>query len=66
MPVVLSEDLRENPEGTLRALCKAIEIEFKPEMLRVGSGPETRRRMLGALVVQNHPREHAIRAAPPG
>ena len=39
MPVVLSEDLRENPEGTLRALCKAIEIEFKPEMLRWEAGP---------------------------
>jgi len=39
MPVVLSEDLRENPEGTLRALCKAIAIEFKPEMLRWEAGP---------------------------
>lgn len=42
MPVVLSEDLRENPEGTLRALCEAIGIEFKPEMLRweAGARPE--------------------------
>ena len=42
MPVVLSEDLRENPEGTLRALCEAIAIEFKPEMLRweAGARPE--------------------------
>ena len=42
MPVVLSEDLRENPEGTLRALCEAIGIEFKPEMLgwEAGARPE--------------------------
>lgn len=31
MPVVLSEDLRDNPEGTLRALCKAVNIDFKPD-----------------------------------
>ena len=41
MPVVLSEDLRDNPEGTLRALCKAVNIDFKPEMLKGKSGPKT-------------------------
>ena len=39
MPVVLSEDLRDNPEGTLRALCKAVNIDFKPEMLKWKAGP---------------------------
>ena len=39
MPVVLSEDLRDNPEGTLRALCKAMNIDFKPEMLKWKAGP---------------------------
>ena len=41
MAVVLSEDLRDNPEGTLRALCKAVNIDFKPEMLKGKSGPKT-------------------------
>ena len=39
MAVVLSEDLRDNPEGTLRALCKAVNIDFKPEMLKWKAGP---------------------------
>jgi branched-chain amino acid aminotransferase len=39
MPVVLSEDLRDNPEGTFRALCKAMNIDFKPEMLKWKAGP---------------------------
>lgn len=30
-PVVLSDDLVRNPEGTLRALCAALDIEFQPQ-----------------------------------
>ena len=67
MPVVLSEDLREKPRGYVEGAVQSHRDRVQARDAQVGSGPETRnRRMLGALVVQNHPREHAIRAAPPG
>ena len=39
-PVVLSEDLVENPEGTLRALCMELNIPFDPAMLEWSRGPK--------------------------
>ena len=38
-PVVLSDDLRRDPEGTLRALCHALAIPFDPRMLKWEPGP---------------------------
>lgn len=41
-PVVLSEDLQRDPEGTLRALCAALDVEgldFSPKMLAWEPGP---------------------------
>ena len=66
MPVVLSEDLRDNPEGTLRALCKAVNIDFKPEMLKWKAGP--RPEIDGCWApwwYKDNPREHVFRAAAP-
>ena len=38
-PIVIdASDIRENPEGMLRALCAALDLEFEPEMLRWPSG----------------------------
>ena len=39
-PVILSEDLVADPEGTLRALCKELKIEFDPAMLSWPAGPK--------------------------
>lgn len=33
-PVILSEDLVEDPEGTLRALCAALDLPFQPQVGR--------------------------------
>ena len=38
-PVVHSEELRSDPEGTLRALCSALGLPWQPEMLSWPSGP---------------------------
>ncbi len=38
-PVVRSEDLRTRPEGTLRALCTALGLDWEPAMLRWPAGP---------------------------
>lgn len=37
-PVIEAEDVRENPEGMLRALCSALEISFDPAMLSWAPG----------------------------
>jgi len=38
-PIVLdSVDIRANPEGALRALCQALDLEFDPEMLHWNAG----------------------------
>ncbi|PRW33103.1 branched chain amino acid aminotransferase [Chlorella sorokiniana] len=39
-PVVLSDDLVRDPEGTLRALCAALGIDFQPQMLSWPAGPK--------------------------
>jgi hypothetical protein len=39
-PVVDSADIRRDPEGTLRALCMTIGLEFDPAMLRWSAGPK--------------------------
>ena len=38
-PVVLSEDLVRDPEGTLHALCSALDLPFDPAMLSWPAGP---------------------------
>jgi hypothetical protein len=38
-PVLDAADVRENPEGALRALCVALGISFLPQMLRWPPGP---------------------------
>ncbi len=38
-PVVDSDDLLRDPEGTLRALCAALDVPFDPAMLRWPAGP---------------------------
>ena len=38
-PVVSAEDLQRDPEGTLRELCAALDVDFKAEMLRWDPGP---------------------------
>jgi hypothetical protein len=37
-PVIEAEDIRANPEGMLRALCTALEIDFDPDMLKWRAG----------------------------
>ncbi|GAB4823619.1 hypothetical protein N2152v2_010665 [Parachlorella kessleri] len=39
-PVVLSDDLVKDPEGTLSALCAALGLPFEPAMLRWEPGPK--------------------------
>ncbi len=36
--MVLSDDLVRDPEGTLRALCAALGIEFQPQVTGKGAG----------------------------
>lgn len=38
-PVIRAEDLRMNPEGTLRALCRALDLEWDSGMLSWPAGP---------------------------
>eukprot|EP00899_Mesostigma_viride_P007565 jgi/Mesvir1/1680/Mv08662-RA.2 len=38
-PVIDASDLMSNPEGTLRALCAALDIPFEPGMLHWEAGP---------------------------
>jgi len=38
-PVIDAEDLLANPPGLLKALCRALEIPFRAEMLRWPAGP---------------------------
>lgn len=38
--MVNSEDLVQQPEGTLRALCSALAIPFDPRMLSWPAGPK--------------------------
>ncbi len=38
-PVVDAEDVLNDPEGTLRLLCRAVEVEFMPHMLEWPPGP---------------------------
>ena len=38
-PVIDSADIRDTPEGMLRALCDAIGLDFDPAMLRWPAGP---------------------------
>jgi hypothetical protein len=38
-PVVRSDDLRSDPEGTLRALCHALGLDWDPAMLSWPAGP---------------------------
>ncbi len=37
-PIIEAEDIRANPEGMMRALCAALDIEFMPEMLKWRAG----------------------------
>ncbi|KAL4439885.1 hypothetical protein ABPG75_002886 [Micractinium tetrahymenae] len=39
-PVVLSDDLVREPEGTLRALCASLDLPFEPQMLSWPAGPK--------------------------
>lgn len=38
-PVIDADDVLADPEGVLRLLCRALEIEFEPSMLRWEPGP---------------------------
>lgn len=46
--VIDSFDIRENPERSLRALCKAIEVPFDPAMLEWPAGPRPQDGIWGA------------------
>ncbi|KAL2633879.1 hypothetical protein R1flu_005358 [Riccia fluitans] len=39
-PVVNARDLQQDPEGTLKTLCEALEIPFQASMLRWPAGPK--------------------------
>jgi Sulfotransferase domain len=38
-PVLDSRDLLENPEAMLRALCRSLDVPFRPQMLSWPAGP---------------------------
>ena len=37
--VILSEDLQRDPQGTLRAVCESLKLEWDPNMMKWEPGP---------------------------
>ena len=62
-PVVLAEDLQRDPEGTLRALCAALDMPFDSEMLTWTPGP--RPEIDGVWRGPSIPSHHVLRACSP-
>ena len=65
-PVIEGQDVLADPEGMLRALCRACAIPFDPAMLSWPAGRRAERRGLGAGLVRRGREVDRLRAAPKG
>ncbi len=63
-PVVDSRDLLTDPEGILRALCRALDVPFDARDAVLAARAAGQRRRVGALLVRQRARLHRLRRLP--